>query len=70
MSLAYVRRHYGVPAFRGAPIVYTGGDTPRAGVIVGAGSTLRVRWDDDPHGRAAILHPTWEVQYPALLEQP
>ena len=63
MSLAFVRQAYGVPAYRGTPILYTGGEAPRRGTIVGAGSALRVRWDDDPSRRRAILHPTWEVQY-------
>ena len=63
MSLDYIRRCYGVPAYRGTPILYTGGEAPRRGTIVGAGSALRVRWDDDPSRRRAILHPTWEVQY-------
>ncbi len=65
MSLASVRQFYGVPAYRGTAILYTGGDTPRQGVIVSATTCgrLRIRWDDDPSGRRAILHPTWEVQY-------
>jgi hypothetical protein len=48
MSLAYVRQFYGVPAYRGAPVLYTGGDTPRRGVIVSASTCgrLRILWDD------------------------
>jgi hypothetical protein len=61
MSLAYVRHHYGVPAYRGAPILYTGGKTPRRGTVISADHRLRVRWDDD--ARRAILHPIWEIQY-------
>lgn len=65
MSLASVRQFYGVHAYRGTAILYTGGDTPRQGVIVSATTCgrLRIRWDNDPSGRRAILHPTWEVQY-------
>lgn len=62
MSLAYVRRRYGVPAYRGAQILYTGGETPRRGTVISsADHWLRVRWDDD--AQRAILHPTWEIQY-------
>lgn len=61
MSLAYVRTYYQVPARRGGVILYTGGDTPRRGVILSATHLLKVRWEDN--GRRARLHPTWEVTY-------
>lgn len=63
MSLAYVRQYYGVPAYRAVSILYTGGKTPRRGMIISADHRLRVRWDDDHGARRAILHPTWGIQY-------
>ena len=57
MSLAYVRQHYGVPAFRGTAIVYTGGDAPRTGVIVG---TARSRnYEITPLGFWRLLTRFW-----------
>ncbi len=58
MSLDYIRRFYGVPAKRGGRIRFQG----RGATIIGANSQyLRVRLDD---GTRALLHPTWEVEYP------
>ncbi|SNS59378.1 hypothetical protein [Rhodococcoides kyotonense] len=59
-ALAYVRGYYGVPAHVGVRILflYTG----EYGVIVGGEQQyLRVRFDG--HKTAALLHPTWEVEY-------
>ncbi len=65
MSLAYVRQYYGVPAYHGTPVLYTGDEVPRRGVIMSATDLidLRVRWDDDPTGPRGILNPVDDIQY-------
>lgn len=67
-GLEYIRDYYKVPSHHNTHIRYTGGGSPRTGVIIGArGPYLRVRFSD---GEVAILHPTWEVEYlePRLSE--
>lgn len=61
----YVRRHYGVPARIGRPIVTTWPPgTERPGRITGFdGQYLIVKFDDARRGRER-LHPTWEIRYP------
>lgn len=62
MSMKYVRDYYGVPAKRGARIVFVWKGR-RAGTIVGSRNQhLRVRFDDEPK-RVETLHATWEVEY-------
>lgn len=63
MSMAYIRRTYGVPAKRGARVRYTGSSgSSRTGRIVGTvASYLRVRWDDG--ASTAPLHPRMGVEY-------
>lgn len=63
MSMAYIRKFYGVPAKRGARVEYTGGNVPVTGTIVGSDNSgrLRVRMDGKSH--AGIYHPTWEIRY-------
>jgi hypothetical protein len=59
MSMAYIRRTWGVPAKRGMRIVYCG----KTGVITGAsGPHLRIRLDH--WKRSRLFHPTWEIEYP------
>lgn len=61
MSMASIRRYYGVPAKRGMRVVMDG----RPGVIVAASRAsmhLRVRFDDAPN-RISSVHPTWETTY-------
>lgn len=58
MSLAYIRRYYGVPAKRGGRVTYKG----MPGVITGSSDAhLRVRLDGETE--SVILHPTWNVTY-------
>ena len=52
MSMGYVRRYYGVPAFRGRRVTYNG----RPGVITSADHRLRVRFEGDNF--SSIIHPT------------
>lgn len=62
MSMQSIRDRYGVPAKRGARIIYDGGDHA---TITGSSRTaehLMVRFDDDP-GRTYPIHPTWRVEY-------
>jgi hypothetical protein len=63
MSMAYIRKAYGVPAKRGQRVRYApDGCKPREGVIVGScGARLRIRIGDDK--RAGRFHPTWALEY-------
>lgn len=67
MTMAYIRKHYSVPAKRGARVRYTsGGDEVMEGRIVGSvGNYLRVRFDGKR--RSLRCHPTWQMEY---LESP
>lgn len=65
----YIRRAYGVPARRGAKVLYTPNPEfpPQSGVIVSAkNGHLRVRMDQ-PSLRGKVLtyklHPTWRIEY-------
>ena len=58
MSMAWIRRQYGVPAKRGGRVFYQG----RPGVITGSVSEyIRVRLDGEPRSRR--YHPTWRIEY-------
>lgn len=63
MSLAYIRRCYGVPAKRGARVrLMDHGPREQVGTIASArGQYLRVRVDGSR--RPLLIHPTWMVQY-------
>jgi len=66
MSMDYIRRAYGVPAKRGAPVQFDNAGKIERGHIVGSrGHYLRIRWADK--GRVYSHHPTWRLEY---LEQP
>lgn len=52
MSVAYVRRHYGVPVQRGRRVSYFG----KPGRITSADHRLRVRFDGE--GFTSVIHPT------------
>jgi hypothetical protein len=62
-SMAWIRRHYGVPARRGGRVVYTGsGGREQMGVIRSArGQYVRILLDGQKH--AGSFHPTWELRY-------
>ena len=56
-----IRKQYGVPAYRGGRVMYTGGPTPKQCTIVGSnGSHLSLR---DAAGNVGRYHPTWELKY-------
>lgn len=65
MSLAYIRKHYQVPAYRGAWIVFQ----EYAYVIRSArGAYLRV----SPFAGSKVrltIHPTWEVDYIEVVKK-
>ena len=64
MSIAWVRKHYNVPAQRGMRVRYTGegSDKPELGTITGAKSGhLLIRLDGVKHSMP--FHPTWELEY-------
>ena len=63
MSLSYIRKTYGVPAFRGQPVRYTGGSAPQEGKITSsAGAYIRIRMDGEDRFTKSY-HPTWEIEY-------
>ena len=65
-AVKYIRNYYGVPAYRGCRVKYSGGRTPRFGTVTSSrGPYLRVRLDGEKH--AGIYHPTWKLEY---LETP
>ena len=58
MSAAYIRRHYSVPAKRGARVEFDG----QLGVITSCpGAYVRVRLDGQAH--SVPVHPTWRMKY-------
>jgi hypothetical protein len=62
MTLAWIRKYYGVPAKRGGRVEYTGEGYPELGTIFGAsGAHLRVRLDGA--NRTTPFHPTWKLRY-------
>lgn len=62
MSMAWVRKYYGVPATRGGRVEYTGHGEARLGTIRSArGGRLRVQLDGDD--RPTPFHPTWRLHY-------
>ena len=62
MTIAYVRKAYGVPAKRKGRVSYTGEGRVELGTITGAcGSHLRVRLDGIKH--SVPFHPTWKIEY-------
>lgn len=67
MSMEYVRKHYGVPAKRGARICYHGEKGDEYGTILSARDNLRVRMDAT--GQVLIFHPTWQIEYLAATEK-
>ena len=60
--MASVRRFYGVPAYRGRAVVFTGFKHPIAATIISStGSHLYLR---DANGRRiGPCHPTWAMDY-------
>lgn len=67
--LQYIRDSYGVPAYRGRRVRYTGRgkERPMDGTILCAsGPYLSVRFDGQKE--SSRLHPTWEVEYLAVTQ--
>jgi hypothetical protein len=61
-SLEYIRNIYGVPAFKGSRIRYSGDGLRWDGTIIGGrGPYIRVHFEGKKY--SGILHPTWEVEY-------
>lgn len=62
MSIAWIRKSYGVPAYRGGRVEYTGEERSELGTITGTcGGHLRIRLDGVRHSMP--FHPTWELRY-------
>lgn len=62
MSMAWVRKSYGVPAKRGMRVVYTGRGSPVSGTIRSARSG-RLNIQLDGANGTKSYHPTWELKY-------
>lgn len=61
--MASVARNYGVPAKRGARIVYHGYKQPIPGTVISCdGSHIYIRRDDTGR-RFGPLHPTWRIDW-------
>lgn len=59
-SLHYINHTYGIEAKVGSRVVYTGGETPKNGTVVGADQQyLKIKMDGEK--QAGIYHPTWEL---------
>lgn len=62
MSMAYIRKAYGVPAKRGGRVEYSGERIPQQGTILGScGAHLSIRLDGVKHSMP--FHPTWKLRY-------
>lgn len=60
----YIRDYYGVPAWTGGRIIYSGGHVPQPGTITGFdGPHLLVRLDGEQE--VDNYHPTWCIEYVA-----
>lgn len=60
--MASVRRFYGVPAYRGREVVFSGLEFPiTARIVSSTGSHLYLR--DDNGRRIGPCHPTWAMDY-------
>jgi len=71
VTAAWVRTHYGVPAYRGGRVAYTGDKTKgrQYGTILSfPGSHIRIRLDGQRHH--IVTHPTWELEYLPKAEWP
>lgn len=60
MSLAYIRRNYGVPARRGARVLYQG---KPAVITSGPRAYLRLRFENEKRATRKVYHPTWQIKY-------
>lgn len=63
--MEYIRSHYGVPARRGAKVIFT---DPKLGnmamVITGSrGQYILLRPANDPKAASKPYHPTWNILY-------
>lgn len=67
MSMAYIRKAYGVPAKRGGRLIYTDHNGVKFNCTIksASGGRLRVLVDDRVEGyRGRMkLHPTWSIEY-------
>lgn len=61
--MKYIREHYGVPAKRGARVLYRKGHNQEGiGTITSArGARIMIRMDGQ--NRSGPYHPTWEMEY-------
>lgn len=67
MTMAWVRKNYGVPAKVGGRVIYTGDGREHRGTITRAnGGRVWIRLDGIRYSRP--FHPTWKLEY--LTETP
>ena len=72
MSMASIRKKYGVPAKKGMKItfglVFGEKFAAKIGTIIGSqGEYLKIRRDGQDY-RYELYHPTWEIIYPLDIE--
>jgi len=62
VSMAWIRKTYGVPAKRGGRVLYTGSGRAEYGTIKSArGRRLNIQLDGTKH--TMPFHPTWSLSY-------
>lgn len=60
--MAWVRKYYGVPAYRGGRVIYDGEGRDEFGTITSASNgRLNIRLDGQKHPNP--FHPTWKLRY-------
>lgn len=65
MSLPYIRKTYGVPAYRGQRVRFKKENhKPKFGRITSAkGPYIKIFFDGDLKTYPAVFHPTWNITY-------
>ncbi len=68
--MEYIRNTYQVPAEKGRRVRYSGGATPKEGVIVGdTGAHIQVQFDGEDKV-SGPFHPTWKMEYLEMGDLP
>lgn len=68
VSIEYIRKTYGVPAWRGGRVIFHALEGRTYGTITGSkNALLRIRMDD---GYRGLYHPTFKLEYLAPQTTP
>jgi len=65
-QMEYIRRKYGVPAKRGAEVLYlppTGRELIEGRITSAKNGYIRIRFKGDQKTHPAPFHPVWNLQY-------